>query len=155
MPASGAAIRDYIVSIESRSGSVSGNLIHGRATSVLSNSGSLTLQLNLFGAGRDSSTLSTSSESGSSKITLVAPTSSSITQLVSTHTTKDGSLSLRYPIEWEGIIEGHTKYGKIRLDGKDIELIQQSPQYILARKGRGNSKLSFSTTDGSASIVFG
>ncbi|KAK3675091.1 hypothetical protein LTR78_005025 [Recurvomyces mirabilis] len=161
LPASSAPVRDYSISIESHSGSISGDLVHGRTTSVHSRSGHVNLQFVLSGASKDSSTLSTTTESGRSDVTVLAPTPdtvtdapSSIKQLSSTHTTKDGSLSVQYPMEWEGTIEGHTESGNIRLHGRDIELIQKRPHYVLAKKGTGNSTLTFRTASGSASVCF-
>lgn len=157
MPAANAPIREYDISIETHSASISGNLLLSGTTSVLSHSGRVTIQVTACGATNDSSTLSTSTESGKSDITVLTSTvdtTSSTKQLSSTHTTRSGSLTLRYPKEWEGIIEGHSQSGKVRLYGSGIQIIQQDRYYVLAKKGTGNSKLSFQTASGGASVHF-
>ncbi|KAK3070208.1 hypothetical protein LTR53_010856 [Teratosphaeriaceae sp. CCFEE 6253] len=151
--------RDYSVSINSHSGSIGGSLIHGRKTSVVCHSGSVTLSFTLSGANTDASTLSTLSESGYSDITVLSPgllsmASTSIKQLSSTHATKSGSLSLHYPSDWEGTIEGRSQSGGLTLHGQGIEIVQQGPHYVYAKKGSGSSHLSFTSASGSASCYF-
>jgi len=159
MAALAAPERDYFASIESWSGSVGGSLIHGRDTTVLSHSGSINMRFSLSGADNASSTLSTTSESGRSDITVLNPArfagaKSSIKEMTSTHVTKSGSLSLRYPRDWEGIIEGHTQSAGLTLYGRDVEVIERRQHYVLARKGKGDSRLTFHTASGSASVFF-
>ncbi|KAK5121866.1 hypothetical protein LTR85_004437 [Meristemomyces frigidus] len=164
--------RDYAVSINSYSGSIGGHLIHGRKTTVVTRSASISLRFTLSGASNHSSSLSTTSQSGQSDITVLSPisfaggsqsveqqptthsTSPSIKQMSSFHSTASGSLVLRYPSDWEGTIEGHTQSGALQLHGRDIEVIQRGPHYVVAKKGTGDSKLSFHTASGSANVYF-
>ncbi|KAF2098867.1 hypothetical protein NA57DRAFT_76103 [Rhizodiscina lignyota] len=149
--------RDYITSIDSHSGSVDGTILHGRKTSIVSHSGRIDLQLPLHGAGNYKSTLSTTTVSGSQAITLLSSTrhaGKSITEISSVHRARSGSLTVRYPREWEGTIEGGTQSGSIRLHGGDIDIIRRSSHDVFARKGNGNSTLNFHTGSGSVDIYF-
>ncbi|CAJ2501670.1 Uu.00g045230.m01.CDS01 [Anthostomella pinea] len=151
--------RDYFVSIDSHSGSVGGHLIHGRKTAVVAHSASISLRFTLSGASEHASSLSTATQSGQSTVTVLNPVhsagaSSSIKQLSSNHTTKSGSLVLRYPSDWEGTIEGRTHSGGLQLQGRGIEIIRREPHYVLAKKGTGDSNLNFETWSGSASVYF-
>lgn len=154
--------RDYRVSIDSRHGSVDGHLLHGRMTSIVSNSASIKAQILPFAANNYASTLRTASQSGSQEIAVLALSNDPgvpINRMSSTHSTNSGSLVLRYPKEWQGTIEGHTRAGSLRLHGGDLDIIRRSSSsnvghYVLARKGSGNSTLNFLTGSGSVNIYF-
>jgi hypothetical protein len=154
--------RDYHVAINSRHGSVEGAILHGRKTSMVSNSGSLDVQIAPFGSGNYSSSLHTSSDAGSQDLTLLSPSKqpgTSINGMSSMHSSNAGSLVLRYPREWEGMIEGHTRNGNLRLHGGNLDIIRRSSfsasgHYVLARKGNGNSTLYFHTSSGGIDLYF-
>jgi len=149
--------RDYYVSIDSQSGSINGAILHGRKTSITTQSARINLNLTPFGAGDYSSNVSTISSSGSQDIVIQSPTrylGTPIKEMSSVHSSASGSLVLRYPREWEGTIEGHTQSGSIKLHGGDLDLIQTGGHHVRARKGNGNSSLTFSTGSGSINIYF-
>ncbi|KAK5714170.1 hypothetical protein LTR15_011078 [Elasticomyces elasticus] len=155
--------RDYVVSIDSQSGSVRGSLVHGRQTTVMSRSGRINLDLSLSGANSTASSLNTRSESGRSEITVhnhgnlnfgTAGSGPSIKEMSSTHTVGSGGLVLRYPREWEGTIQGQTGSGGLRLHGADVEIVSRGPHSVYAKKGKGDSTLSFQTGSGSVDVYF-
>ncbi|KAK5683539.1 hypothetical protein LTS10_005072 [Elasticomyces elasticus] len=155
--------RAYTVTINSESGSVRGSLVHGRQTSVVSRSGRIDLDFTLSGANSTASSLNTKSESGGTDITVhnqhifdsrAASSGPSIKQMSSTHTGGSGGLVLRYPREWEGTIQGQTGSGGLRLHGADIDVVSRGPHSVYAKKGKGDSTLSFQTGSGSVDVYF-
>jgi hypothetical protein len=161
-PTFNAPERDYHVFTDSRDGSITGTILHGRRTSIVSNSATIDVQLAPYRAGDYGSTLSTTTSSGGQDITLLNPAQHagiSIKGMPSAHSSASGSIALRYPREWEGIIEGNTQSGSLQLHGGDLDIIQQSlfhtgGHYVLARKGNGNSTLNSHTGSGSVDIYF-
>lgn len=170
--------RDYRTSIESRSGSLSGDYIHGSLTTLVSNSGSIKINVLPYYAEHCSgSLLGTYGHSGQHKVLVLPPyldkvvtgecdvapgrpTSEVLNNLQSDHQSTSGSLDLSYPQAWEGMIEGKTTSGSITLRGKDVEKwgdfdIGPHRHHLLARKGYGTSKLDFQSTSGSVLIKFG
>ena len=154
--------RDYRVSVSSRSGSVGGYILHGRNTSISSNSGSIDVQITPYAAKAYESSLRTSTMSSTQEISVLSPENEpgvSIKGMSSSHNSNSGSLTLYYPKEWEGTIEGHTGSGNIQLHGGNLDIIRQNSiskagHYVLAKKGKGNSTLSFQTGSGSVDIYF-
>jgi hypothetical protein len=154
--------REYHVSISSHSGSIHGAILHGRRTSISSHSAEIDVQLTPYGAGDYGSTLSTTSSSGRQDIILLSPTKPLgmlIKEMSSVHSTASGNLVLRYPKDWEGTIEGHTKSGKIQVHGGDLEIMPRSSLRTVgynlhAKKGNGNSTLKFYTGSGNVHIYF-
>lgn len=161
-PAFSAPERDYRISIDSKHGAVGGNVLHGHMTSVVSQSARIEMQFTPYATGDYSSTLRTASQSGAQHITVTSPVKDigkAITHMSSVHSTMSASLGLWYPREWEGTIEGHTGSGSLNLHGGNLDIIRRgsyhnSGHYILAKKGNGNSTLTFHTGSGSADIYF-
>jgi len=161
-PTFNAPERDYRVSIDSKSGSVHGNMLHGQYTSIATTSGTVQMQLTPYVAEKYASTMRISTGSSSQDVTLLSPSNqlgAPISNMSSTHSTNSGSLKLAYPREWEGTIEGHSTSGSLQLRGNGIKIIQQHSvnnvgHYVLAKKGDGNSTLNFRTGSGSVDIWF-
>jgi len=162
LPAFDAPERDYRVSINSSSGLVGGHILHGGMTSIFSNSGRIEVQITPYAADAYASTIRTSTMSSVQNISMLSPANElgvSIKNMSSFHTSTSGSLTLHYPKEWEGTIEGHTESGSLQLHGGNLDIIRQNStnkvgHYVLAKKGKGNSTLSFQTGSGSVDIYF-
>jgi hypothetical protein len=142
--------REYHVSISSQSGGIDGSILHGRRTSLATRSGSINVRLHL---AAEESDLQAENGSGSQDIT-VLNTGKNIKAMSSTHSSTSGSLNLRYPREWEGMIEGHTLSGSSGFYGGGVDVIRRSKNYVLAKKGNGNSTLRFRTGSGSVNVYF-
>jgi len=160
-PAINAPNRDYRVSIDSHHGSIDGNILHGRMTSISSKTASIAVELTPYAADDYTSTIRTSCKTGAHKVSVLSPTESGvpIKEMSSMHSTSTGSLVLHYPKEWEGTIEGDTKVGSLNLHGGDLEIICQESRntvgrYVLAKKGNGNSTLNFHVGIGSVNVYF-
>lgn len=154
--------REYKTRLESHSGSISGIYVHGSRTAIHSESGSIDVEIKPY-CGTGPSGLYTDSGSGSSRVVVGSPycdPDSDISYLHSQHRAKSGSLELMYPRQWEGIVEGWSYSGSITLRGRDLEpysrqVISPIGKHVIARKGHGDSQLSFRTTSGSAKVNIG
>ncbi|KAF2703329.1 hypothetical protein K504DRAFT_508233 [Pleomassaria siparia CBS 279.74] len=154
--------RDYQTSIETTVGSVDGTFIHGSKTSMETVAGAIKVDIMPFKSGDYPSTLTTSSNSGETKIKLVAPyksTGSVMSGLTAKHKSISGAMNLTYPQEWEGHLEGDSVDGALHLQGKDLELIRQEEKpgsnKVEAKKGSGKSSMVFSTVSGGCDVQVG
>ncbi|RMY47457.1 hypothetical protein D0863_15635 [Hortaea werneckii] len=154
--------REYKTRIESYSGSISGNYVHGSRTAMHTESGGIDVEIKPY-CEKGPSGIYTDSGSGSSRLVIRSPycdPHSEMSILHSQHRAKSGSMELTYPRQWEGIVEGWSYSGSITLEGRDLEpysrqVVSPIGNHVIARKGHGNSQLSFRTTSGSAKVYIG
>nr|POE88406.1 hypothetical protein CFP56_11634 [Quercus suber] len=165
-------IREYRTRVQTSSGRISGTYIHGITTSFSTNSGSvdvdiLPIDTRLINTTKLSTNtkdtritmLRTDTLSGTTVLRLRSPFSPQALQtlsgdddkqhaavidtLKSRHKSKSGSISLTYPEEWTGEIEGESSSGHITVEGRGVH----NPWWItffthyFARKGDGDSAL--------------
>lgn len=153
--------RDYQTSIGTKVGSIGGTFIHGSRTSLQSVAGSISADLLPFKAGDYPSTIETDSRSGETHVEIQSPyrASESLSKLTSTHKTISGAINLIYPQAWEGHLDGNTLSGALHLQGKDLQLIDQVTEpgknHVEARKGKGNSELTFASISGGCDVRVG
>ncbi|KAI7469407.1 hypothetical protein KC357_g6479 [Hortaea werneckii] len=154
--------REYKTRIETHSGSVSGNYVHGSRTAMHTESGAIDVEIKPY-CEKGPSGIYTDSGSGSSRLVFGSPycdLHSVISNLHSQHRAKSGSMELMYPRQWEGIVEGWSYSGSITIEGRNLEpysrqVVSPIGNHVVARKGHGNSQLSFRTTSGSAKVHIG
>ncbi|KAI6840381.1 hypothetical protein KC340_g10713 [Hortaea werneckii] len=154
--------REYKTRVESHSGSISGSYVHGSKTAMHTDSGAIDVEIKPY-CEKGPSGIYTDSGNGSSRLVVGSPycdPDSAISDLHSQHRAKSGSMELIYPRQWEGIVEGWSYSGSITLKGRDLEPYSRqgvSPigKHVIARKGHGDSQLSFRTTSGSAKVNIG
>ena len=173
----GVPERDYHTRVETSSGSITGSYILGSTATFESNSGLVdTNVLPYYADGK--STLHTDSGSAQTRLRVRSPyTTSSMTSpitgrdgilghLTSTHKSRSGALKLEYPDEWEGVVDGHSTSGSIKVHGEDLEILldedfgkgmpgRNTYKHVTARKGYGESRLNFATTSGSVDVLVG
>ena len=154
--------RDYQTFIETAVGSVGGSFIHGSETNLTSVAGSLTADILPFKSGAFPSTLSTSTHSGQMNVTLHASWNAKglpLTGMESTHKTVSGGMGLKYPTEWQGLIDGTSLSGELHLQGKALELLSENNEpgknHVAAKNGNGGSKMVFDTVSGGCDIKVG
>jgi len=141
--------RVFQTEILTRSGSVSGNIVHGNggSTSISTGSGSISISIYPVGvSGNDSvSTLHTTAGSGSQNIRFLSPnsvpgyrtTTSAIRALKVSHTTAgSGSISAIYPPEWTGRLHVTMKgSGSINASGSGLQVQKQGRHELFGWKG--------------------
>lgn len=170
--------RDYRTRVEAHSSSIKGNYILGSSARFETNSGGLDLRILPFSTA-EASTLRTSSGSGHTTLELLSPYTAAealtgrpgvLDHVTSSHKSHSGSLHLTYPDEWEGVVDGESSSGSIRVRGEDVEILldedfgrgipragrgAKALKHVTARKGYGESRLGFSTTSGSVDVLVG
>ena len=154
--------RLYHTKIESKSGSVKGNYIHGLNTDILTVSGSIDVNVLPYSANSTGSWLRTESTGGRIGVTVLPSyqdSQSVIGHLRSVHKTKSGSVHIKYPQQWEGKIEAVTMTGSVGLHGRDVEVLKRwsGPvgAHVVAKKGNATSAMDLGTTSGSVNAIIG
>jgi len=152
--------RDYRTRVECSSSSITGTYIHGTATLMTSNAGSITANLLPYTTNITGSTLHTESHSGSTNLRILSPyrkSGTSIKGLRSSHISSSGSLGLTLPPEWQGTINGEVRSGHIDVAGTDLTWyadvpIGSSGRRVVVGRGHGDSRLDFTTNSGNVAI---
>ena len=157
--------RDYQTTITSMSGSLRLDLIHGSHLVLKSTSGSITANLSPYGDPEDESTIITSTETGSTAITVLSSLSSPrkpLRKFYGAYKYKTGSLQIQYPREWEGTVEGTTLTGSISVHWPGLEIENGNDgkwrrrigwHSIKAVKGHGEGRLEFHGVTGSVTLL--
>lgn len=140
---SGIPSRPYKISITTRSGSISGALIHGVETTIESvNSGSISLQLYpVYFGGNNNSTLNTITHSGSTNINILGSYErSKLDGLNSRHEARgSGSIHVKYPSQWEGEVDVSSRgSGSIMAYGRELDVIRYGSKHLVGKKGEGD-----------------
>ena len=172
--------RDYTTRVKTSSSQIKGSYILGSNARFESNSGQMDLKVLPYYSDK-TSTLHTDSGSAKTKLRLLSPyTTSSTTHfdprsdvlghLKSTHKSTSGQLHLTYPDEWEGVIDGSSTSGSIKVRGEDVEILVDEDigkgipgygkgksvlKHVTARKGFGESRLGFKTVSGAVDVLVG
>ena len=151
--------RHYITRIETASGRIRGSYILGATTSLNSLSGSVKAELLPFYTSNNGSKLDIKSTSGSIDMYIKqAHPNSSHSWAGTTHAIRSstGAITLHYE-GWEGVFEGQSISGNIRLKGQDWRIISgESPgrvwEYIRAKKGSDGGRIQAATHSGSITM---
>ncbi|THY71973.1 hypothetical protein D6C87_02553 [Aureobasidium pullulans] len=154
--------RLYSTKIDSKSGSIHGDYIHGLNTDIYTASGSIDTNILPYSANSTGSWLRTETVNGGIRVNVLPPYENPkdiLKRLRSVHKTKSGSLKIKYPQQWEGKIEAVTMSGHVDLDGKDVKVLKawKGPVgvHLIAQKGRGSSGMDLGTVSGSIKATIG
>jgi len=160
---SGFPDREYITSVNTQSGSISGTFPLGARTGLESHSGSLSrvelivVPVRFLGSRR----LSTMSHSGSQSVRIVENCSWATEEawwegMLSKHESRSGSINVEYPDSWEGTIEVETESGSVSIKGIGVEIIREGRGRVVARKGKeGSGKVMVRSGSGKVDLRFG
>ena len=154
--------RLYSTKIDSKSGSIHGDYIHGLNTDIYTASGSIDTNILPYSANSTGSWLRTETVNGGIRVNVLPPYENPkdiLKRLRSVHKTKSGSLKIKYPQQWEGKIEAVTMSGHVDLDGKDVKVLKawKGPVgvHLIAQKGRGSSGMDLGRVSGSIKATIG
>jgi hypothetical protein len=160
----GVQAREYITSVRSQSGTISGTFPFGASTRLDSHSGSLSgveLVVVPVNASRPRQ-LSTVSLGGSQSVRIVEhylwPKQEKAwwEGMVSRHESQSGSINVEYPNNWEGTIDVETRSGSVSVTGEGVEIIRMGKRGVIARKGKESSgKVVVRAGSGSVDLRFG
>ena len=148
--------RDYQTSISSDNGGIESTLLHGLRTSIHSINGHIRTDLYPYGHNNSRTDIDMHSSSGNTEITLHSSLSHPavpLKKLYSKYHTVSGNLRLWYPAQWQGMVEGTTSSGSVRLDWKGLKVVKDekkgwAKRNIEAVRGDGEGKLIFSQVSG-------
>jgi len=161
---SGVPDREYLTSVSTQSGTISGTFPLGTRTVLDSHSGSLNgVELVVMPVkGSEARRLSTLSPSGSQKVRITedyfwAGQKEAWWQgMESRHESRSGAINVAYPDSWEGMIEVETGSGSISVTGRGVEIIREGRGRVLAQKGeKGGGKVIVRAASGSVNLRFG
>lgn len=154
--------REYRSRVESNSGSIEGSYLLGLMSSFRTTAGSITATVLPYAADLFASTLRTETRVGRTQLELLSPYKDPrnvINRLHSSHSSISGSLDLKYPVDWEGVVDAETTHGSLRIKGKDLEVVKRHDgvlgSRLVAKRGEGASRLDLSSTSGSIDAVIG
>jgi hypothetical protein len=171
--------RQYRTRVETYSSTISGRFLLGTSASFKSYSGSihafvLPLSATAWSSSLHTATISSTTSlnllealaevpfaSGAGSVNPLPPHNSrwEMGSIRSVHKSTSGSISLKYPPHWSGVIDGRSVSGSIDVRGRDVEIIsdEHGPGFskVKAKKGTGNSHLTFKTVTSSVDIVVG
>lgn len=154
--------RIYHTKVQSGSGSISGNYIHGLSTDLSTNSGSIDINVLPYSANNSGSWFRTESQGGTIKVDMLpsfVDPDTIFNHMRSMHKTRSGSLHMRYPQQWEGKIEAVTMTGNIGLYGKDVRVVKvwKGPvgAHVVAQKGSESSTMDLESSSGSIEATIG
>lgn len=152
--------RDYQTTLRSLNGGIDATLLHGSYTSLRSLNGRINADLYPYGHNNSRTDISTHCKSGSTDITVHSSLShpaDPIKKLYSEHHGLSGSVSLWYPAQWQGTIQGSTSSGSIDLEWDGIKVIRDEKKGWVKRtveavRGEGEGQMRFSSLSGSLSL---
>ncbi|KAI5205719.1 hypothetical protein E4T39_02860 [Aureobasidium subglaciale] len=154
--------RNYHTEVDSKSGSVHGDYIHGLSTDIASGSGSIDVNILPYSVESTGSWLRTETQGGGIHVNVMSPygdANGTIGNLRSVHKSKSGSLHIKYPQQWEGKIEAETMSGGVKLRGKDVRILRSwsGPvgSHVVAQKGHASSAMDIGTVSGSVDATIG
>ena len=152
--------RDYQATLKSLNGGIDATLLHGSYTSLRTLNGRINADLYPYGHNDSRTDINTHCKSGSTDITVHSSLShpyDAINKLYSEHHGLSGSVSLWYPAQWQGMIEGSTLSGSIDIDWDGVKVVRDDKKGWIKRtveavRGEGESQLTFSTKSGSLNL---
>ena len=148
--------RDYQSSVSTSSGSIDVGFLHGLRTSLRSINGRVTANLYPYGHNDSRTDIESHCTSGAMDITLHSSIShpmAPLKKLYGYYRGVSGSLSLFYPAQWQGRVEGTTSSGGVDLNWQGLKVIEDGRDGLIKRRieavrGEGEGKLEFHETSG-------
>jgi hypothetical protein len=116
-------VRTNTSSMSTKAGSISGQYSLGRQLLLWTDAGSIFADVVVDTSLKSpKATLWTSTQTGSTHVNLLAPLEHR-NQIKSTHRTHVGSVRIKYPQEWEGVVEASTSVGSLSMSGEGLRIV--------------------------------
>ena len=155
--------RDYRTRITSVSGSVTVTLLHGSDTQLHTSSGSVHATLAPYGFIDSQSGIDVKTNSGTTGVTVLSSLSHPghpMRHLCASYRQMSGSLSLTYPGEWEGGIEGTVLSGSVSYVWPGLQVLEDGTKgygfkRFKAYKHFKDTRLTFESISGSVTLKGG
>lgn len=152
--------RDYQTTMSTSSGSIDAAILHGLRTSLRSITGDITADLYPYGHNGSRTDIEVHDTSSSIEITLHSSLShptAPLKQLYAYYRGISGSMTLFYPAQWQGTVEGTTLSGSIDFNWQGLKVVKYEKKgwvkrTIEAIRGEGEGRLVFYETSGSVKL---
>jgi len=152
--------RDYQTTMSTSSGSINAVILHGLGTSLRSINGHIIADLYPYGHNDSRTDIEVHDTSGNIDITLHSSLShptAPLKRLYGYYGGISGSLTLFYPAQWQGIVQGTTLSGSITFDWQGLKIVKDGKEgwvkrTIEAVRGEGEGRLVFYETSGSTKL---
>jgi hypothetical protein len=156
--ASSASIHAANTTVHTTAGSLRGNYTLGESLYLSTSAGSINVNVTVDTTIESAKgKLETRADAGSTHLTLQSPLEHR-NRVASRHISHAGAVKLWFPREWEGVVEGRTMAGGIRMSGEGLEIVESSgfvEKYVRAVKGNDvERKGSVYITDTAGGITF-
>ena len=145
--------------IKTSAGSLKGKYTLGEFLSLTSQAGIIDIEVTMDTSIKSpEATFQTQTSAGSIHVNLLSPLKHR-NQIISTHRCQAGSVNIIYPGEWEGVVEGSTAAGSLRMRGESLEIVEErggfGNKYERAVKGdKWEEKSSVDVSSSAGSVVF-
>ena len=129
--------RQYITTIETRSGNIIATLPHSKKTSMHTVSGNISVRLHPVGPTSTPSTIDVRNASGSTQLTLyphLKQPSAPLRMIGGDYHGTTGSLNIVYPLTWEGEIVSKMSKGMVKHQWPGLRVFRAGPRFT-AKKG--------------------
>jgi hypothetical protein len=151
--------RTYETDISSTSGSIDATLFHGKRTSLHTSSGRISASLSPYGPNTSRSDLDVHTMAGSIDVAIepsLSDPSAPLRLFYASYRAGSASLRLRYPAQWEGVIEGRTGTGSMRINWGGLQIVRDDKSFvgrsIKGVKGEGEGLSRFQVGSGSVDL---
>lgn len=151
--------RTYETDISSTSGSIDATLFHGKRTSLHTSSGHISASLSPYGTNSSRSDLDVHTTAGSIDVAIDSSLSNPsvpLRRFYASYRAGSASLRLRYPAQWEGVIEGETATGSMRINWGGLKIVRDDKSFvgrsIKGVKGEGEGLSRFQIGAGSVDL---
>lgn len=152
--------RDYHTEVVTHAGKVDLKLVHGSHTAIDSAAGLIHAELTPWLDPQKESRIIAKTKAGDIKITIrdaIAYKDQALRNLFGDYHFIAGSLTLRYPAEWEGEVKGNLIAGSMNIDWPGLQILKRGREGLFnhfeARKGMGNANIIFEGVSGSALLL--
>jgi len=153
--------REYKTDVSTQSASISGTYLLGASARFTTSSGRIDPEITPYDS-QAASALHTRSSSGATRVQVRSAYKNggkAFKELRGEHVSAgSGGIEVRYPREWEGVIDAVTGSGSIRLEGEGV-VVDEKGQFggghVRAHKGEGESRIEARAGSGSVRIGVG
>lgn len=137
-------LRPYEIEIETDSGTISGRFIVSQFVHLFTKSGNINATLVPIASDLEHVSILTQTTSGSQQIHLTDPSYThgpqrdvlTLTAARASHISDDGSMQIRYPSDWAGVVRTQPGSGSISLVGQGMKVVREEDGSVEGRKGK-------------------
>jgi hypothetical protein len=116
-------------SIKTSAGSIRGKYSLGESLYLASQAGAINVQVTVDTSVKSPKAIfQTQCNAGLTHVDLLSPLEHR-NQIAASHRSQAGTVDIVYPKEWEGVVEGSTNAGSLRMSGEGLEIVESRGQF--------------------------